>query len=72
VAGPISHDSFAFEPIKNPVTGQPESVRVEHETGFLFKGADVVSAKECKSSVGGLSFSWPDKAGFVTQVKYGN
>jgi hypothetical protein len=64
--------SMGFEPIKNPVTGQPESIRIEHETGFLFKGADVVSAKECRSSVADLNFSWPDKAGFVTQVKYGN
>ena len=64
---------MAFESIKNPVTGEPESSRVEHGTGFLFKGADVVSGKECKSSLGGeLDFSWPDKAGFVTQVKYAN
>lgn len=64
--------SMAFEPVKNPVTGDPEGIRIEHETGFLFKGADVVSAKECRASVGELSFSWPDKNGFVTQVKYGN
>ena len=64
--------SMGFEPIKNPVTGEPESIRIEHETGFLFKGADVVSAKECRASIGELNFSWPDKAGFVTQVKYGN
>ncbi len=65
--------AMAFEPIKNPVTGEPESAHVEHETGFLFKGADVVSAKECRSSLGGeLAFSWPDKAGFVAQVKYAN
>jgi len=64
--------SMAFEPVKNPVTGDPEGIRIEHETGFLFKGADVVSAKECQASVGELSFSWPDKNGFVTQVKYGN
>jgi hypothetical protein len=63
---------MAFEPIKNPVTGDPEKMRIEHETGFLFKGADVVSAKECKSSVAGLEFSWPNLAGFVTQVTYGN
>jgi len=54
------------------VTGEPEGIRVEHETGFLFKGADVVSAKEGRSTVADLGFSWPDKAGFVTQVKYGN
>lgn len=64
--------SMGFEPIKNPVTGEPEGIRIEHETGFLFKGADVVSATECRASVDGLDFSWPDKAGFVTQVTYGN
>ncbi|MDA1228826.1 MAG: hypothetical protein O3A33_12845 [Chloroflexi bacterium] len=63
---------MAFEPIKNPVTGEDESIRIEHQTGFLFKGADVVSAKECKTSVDGLEFSWPNKAGFVTQITYGN
>jgi hypothetical protein len=64
-----------FEPIKNPVNGEPEQIRVEHGTGFIFKSAEVVSAKECKSSIPGakvLNFSWPSKAGFVTQVKYGN
>jgi hypothetical protein len=64
--------SVALEPIKNPVTGEPESVRVEHSTGFIFKGAEAVSGKECRVDVEGLSFSWPDKAGFVTQVTYGN
>ncbi len=64
--------SMAFEPVKNPVTGEPEGIRIDHDTGFLFKGADVVSAKECRASVGPLNFSWPDKAGFVTKVSYGN
>ena len=64
--------SMAFERIKNPVTGDPEDIRVEHGTGFLFKGADVVSGKTCEASIGDWSFSWPDKAGFVTQVTYGN
>jgi hypothetical protein len=64
--------AMAFEPVKNPVTGEPEGIRIEHETGFIFKGADVVSAKECRASVGELDFSWPNKAGFVTQVQYGN
>ena len=64
--------SMSFEPIKNPVTGEPEGIRIEHETGFLFKGADVVSASECRALVGDLDFSWPNKAGFVTQVTYGN
>ena len=65
--------SMSFEPIKNPVSGEEESIRIEHGTGFLFKGADVVSGKECRANLGGkLDFSWPNKAGFVTQVKYSN
>jgi hypothetical protein len=64
--------SIVFEPIKNPVTGQPELVRVEHSTGFIFKAAECVSAKECRASVPGLSFSWPNKAGFVATVRYSN
>jgi hypothetical protein len=64
--------NVALEPIKNPVTGEPESVRVEHATGFIFKGAEAVSGKECRVAVPGLNFSWPDKAGFVTRVQYAN
>lgn len=64
--------AMAFEPIKNPVTGDPEGIRIVRETGFVFEQAECVAAKECQASVGGLSFSWPGKAGFVTQVKYGN
>lgn len=63
---------IVMQPIKNPVTGQSEGVRIVHETGFIFKEADVVSATECRCSVDGLSFSWPNKAGFVARVKYGN
>ena len=64
--------NVALEPIKNPVTKEPESVRVEHATGFIFKSAEAVSGKECRVNVPGLSFSWPDKAGFVTRVNYAN
>ena len=64
--------AMAFEPVKNPVTGEPEGIRIEHDTGFLFKNADVVSARECRASIGELNFSYPNKAGFVTQVNYGN
>lgn len=64
--------SMVLEPIKNPVTGQPEGIRIEHDTGFLFKGAEVVSTKECRVSAGELSFSYPDKCGFITKVKYSN
>ncbi len=64
--------AIALEPIKNPVTKEPESVKVEHSTGFIFKSAEAVSAKECRVNVPGLAFSWPDKAGFVTRVHYSN
>ncbi len=64
--------NIATEPIKNPVTGEPEDVRVEHGTGFIFKSADAVSGKECQVNVPGLAFSWPDKSAFVTRVSYSN
>ena len=64
--------SIALEAIKNPMTGDPEQVRIEHGTGFIFKNADAVSARECTVSAGSLAFSWPNKAGFVTRVRYGN
>ena len=64
--------SMAFEPIKNPVTGEEEGIRVDHDSGFFFKNAEVVSAKEMTSTFGELNFSWPNKAGFVAKIKYGN
>ena len=64
--------AFGFEPIKNLVTGDPEFVRVEHKTGFIFKSADVVSAREMQVSFGSLNFSWPKKAAFVAEVDYHN
>jgi hypothetical protein len=64
--------AIRLESIKNPVTGEPESVRVQHSTGFIFKEADAVAAKDCKAAVPGLTFSWPNKAGFVTTVRYSN
>jgi hypothetical protein len=64
--------NVALEPIKNPVTGEPESVRVQHSTGFIFKDAECVSASKMEVRVGELKFSYPNKAAFVTQIKYGN
>jgi hypothetical protein len=64
--------NVAMEPIKNPVTGEPESVRIEHSTGFIFKAADCVSAAEMQVGAGELNFAWPNKAGFVTQIQYRN
>ncbi len=64
--------NVTVEPIKNPVTGDPESIRVHHATGFMFQEAECVSAAAMDVNVGELKFSWPNKAGFVTQIKYGN
>ena len=64
--------TMEFEPIKNPVTGGQEGIRVVHDTGFIFQSADCVSAKTCQAVIGELNFSWPGKAGFVAKVKYAN
>jgi len=64
--------NVAVEPIRNPVTGEPESVRIQHSTGFIFKEAECVSAAKMDVQVGELKFSHPNKAAFVTQIKYGN
>lgn len=63
---------IGLEPIRNPVTGQPEGVRIQHETGFIFQTAEVVSGAVCEANIDGLKFSWPNKSGFVANVRYGN
>lgn len=60
------------QPIRNPVTGNEESVKIVHDTGFIFKQAECVASVECSCDLDGLSFSWPNRAAFVTKVKYGN
>ncbi len=62
----------ALGPILNPVTKQPESVSVNHGTGFVFKEAECASADEFRLDAGELKFSWPKKAAFVTKVTYSN
>ena len=37
------HIVFDLEPIQNPVTAQPEFVKVEHSTGFIFRDAEAVA-----------------------------
>ena len=61
-----------LEPIKNPMTGQEESLTIEHGTGFIFKKAECVAAKVCQSNVPGVQYSWPGKSGFVSKIKYNN
>ena len=63
---------IALEPIKNPVTGADETVTVTHGTGFIFKSAECASAREGSVAVDQMSFSYPNKAGFVAQIHYGN
>jgi hypothetical protein len=61
-----------LQPIKNPVTKEPESVTIIHSTGFVFKEAICVSADEMKVSAREIQYSYPGKAGFVSKVKYAN
>ena len=63
---------IGLTPIKNPVTGSTESVRVEHQTGFIFKSAEAVEGAICDVNLEGLKFSWPHKAGFVANIRYSN
>jgi hypothetical protein len=63
---------IGLAPIKNPVTGKAEGVRIQHETGFIFQSAEVVAGEICEAELEGLKFSWPNKAGFVTKVRYAN
>lgn len=63
---------IALESIKNPVTKEPEQVAVNHGTGFIFKTAECASAREGSVDVEQMKFSYPDKAGFIARIRYGN
>jgi hypothetical protein len=63
---------IALEPIKNPVTREPEQVTVNHGTGFIFKTAECASAREGAVDLEEMKFSYPNKAGFVARIHYGN
>ena len=63
---------IALESIKNPVTKEPEQVAVNHGTGFIFKTAECASAREGAVDVEQMKFSYPDKAGFIARIRYGN
>ena len=67
-------DNFriALEPIKNPVTGDAEQVTVNHGTGFIFKTAECASAREGSVAIDKMNFSYPNKAGFIARIHYGN
>jgi hypothetical protein len=63
---------IALEPIKNPVTGEPEQVTVNHGTGFIFQTAECASAREGKVQSKEMEFSYPNKAGFLARIHYHN
>ena len=63
---------IALEPIKNPVTREPEQVAVNHGTGFIFKTAEATSAREGSVNYDRMKFSYPDKAGFISRIRYSN
>lgn len=64
--------AVTIQAIKNPVTGEPEQVRVEHGTGFMFQQAECASAEQLRVSVEELNFSCSKTAAFVTHVRYAN
>ena len=64
--------TIALESIKNPVTREPEQVAVNHGTGFIFQTAECASAREGSVGYDDMKFSYPDKAGFITRIRYGN
>lgn len=63
---------IALEPIRNPVTKEPEQVAVNHGTGFIFQKAECASAREGAVDAKEMKFSYPDKAGFVARIHYHN
>ncbi len=63
---------ISLEPIRNPVTKEPEQVAVNHGTGFIFQTAEALSAREGAVAVDQMTFSYPDKAGFVARIRYHN
>ncbi|MEO5721889.1 MAG: DUF1326 domain-containing protein [Chthoniobacterales bacterium] len=63
---------IGLEPIKNPVTREPEQVAVDHGTGFIFQKAECASAREGSVDYDAMKFSYPNKAGFVARVHYNN
>jgi hypothetical protein len=68
--GDLLHVSMG--PILNPVTKQPESVSVNHASGFVFKEAECASAEEFSVNAGELKYSWPKKAAFIGKITYSN
>jgi hypothetical protein len=67
-------DNFriALEPIKNVITGNPEQITIEHGTGFIFKKAECASAREGSVALDQMKFAYPNKAGFIARIHYGN
>lgn len=63
---------IALEPIRNPVTKEPEQVTVNHGTGFIFQKAECASARESSVETEEIHFSYPDKAGFIARIHYHN
>ncbi len=64
--------TMGFQPIKNPVSGEEESIRIKHATGFIFQEAESLASTICESKVGELAYSWPGKSAFVSRIKYKN
>ncbi|MBA2433001.1 MAG: DUF1326 domain-containing protein [Chthoniobacterales bacterium] len=67
-----SNFRITLESIKNPVTKEPEQVAVDHGTGFIFQKAECASARDGAVDEENMKFSYPNKAGFISRIRYGN
>lgn len=58
-----------FEPIKNPVTGQPNYSMIRLYNGFEFRDAEMASATA--QGIGAIQFDYADRYAFLIDVTYG-
>jgi len=64
------HLDVALEGFTNPITGTPNNLRIEPESGFIWKVADAAKTKVMKIFGGGLGFDHSGQNAFHTVVKF--
>ncbi len=58
-----------FEPIKNPVTGEPHYAMIRLYSGFEFRDAEMASATA--KGTGDIQFDYSDRYAFLIDTSYG-
>ncbi len=58
-----------FEPIKNPVTGEPHYAMIRLYSGFEFRDAEMASATA--KGTGDIQFDYRDRYAFLIDTSYG-